>query len=284
MDKTKPIAILSNPSAGRGGSVQVVKVITRLLDAKQITYSVFHEQWPTDYLGFTSVWIVGGDGTLNYFINHYPVGKIPMAIFKAGTGNDFANFLYGDASPEGMIEIILNATPREIDAGICNGLFYLNTVGIGFDGKVLEQMNTVRWMGSFLGYYTAIIRNIFTFKELAYSIKYDDQAYLQGKFLLILVSNSPTTGGGFKVSPLARPDDGVLDLITCRPLTVLKRLFSLPAIREGRHLGFDFIRHTLIKELLIECASPVPAQVDGELIVANSFTCKILPGHFNFLY
>lgn len=284
MDKTKPIAILSNPRAGRGRSTQMVKAITGLLDIKQVTYSAFNEQWPSDYQAYASVWIVGGDGTLNYFINHYPVAKIPMAIFRAGTGNDFANFLYGEASLSGMIEIILNATPRAIDTGICNGIYYLNTVGIGFDGKVLEQMNTVRWMGSFLGYYTAIIRNIFTFKELAYSIKYDHQESMQGKFLLILVSNSPSTGGGFKVSPLARPDDGVLDLITCRPLTVLKRLFSLPAIRKGRHLRFDFIRHNTIKEVHIECASPVAAQVDGELILASSFSCKILPGHFNFLY
>ncbi|ULQ52870.1 diacylglycerol/lipid kinase family protein [Flavihumibacter fluvii] len=280
----KPIAILCNPRAGKHRSAKIFQTITSKLVERSIPFHGFEEEWPDQLNGFSAAWLIGGDGTLNYFINHYRQARLPLAIFKGGTGNDFAEYLYGKANTTEMVDIILQARPKPIDAGICNGQLFLNTIGIGFDGKVLEQMNTIRWMGSFFGYYTAIIKNIFTFKEPLYSIQSDQQQPVKGRFLLVLVSNAPTTGGGFKVSPFARPDDGALNVITCGPLSVIKRLCSLPSVRTGNHLRFPFIHHHTIQSIQIDCALRVPAQVDGELMVTNSFTCNVLPKHYLFLY
>ncbi len=196
----KPIAILCNTRACKNQSTQIFHSIAKILKEKNIAFIEFSDQWPEQLNQFSAAWIIGGDGTLNYFINYYHQVKLPIELFKGGTGNDFATFLYGKASLTEMVYIVLDAVPEAIDAGVSNGRYFLNTIGIGFDGKVLEHMKTIRWMGSFIGYYFAIIKNIFSFKESMYTICADGRNTFAGRFLLILVSNAPTTGGGFKVS------------------------------------------------------------------------------------
>lgn len=284
MGMKKPIAIVLNPKAGKGQAEKICQAIIHALRKLGHPFEIFRADWPVDFQSFGSVWIVGGDGTLNYLVNHATGPLPPMVIFKGGTGNDFARHLYGEADTGEIIRIALGAAPRPVDAGICNGQYFLNTIGVGFDGKVLRSMTTIRWLGSFLGYYTAIIKNIFSFREPLFRLEISGKPVIQGRFLLVQVSNAPTTGGGFKVSPLANIQDGQLNLLTCRPLNFLKRFFVLPAVRKGKHLSFPFVEHKLIQQVSIDAAMILPAQVDGELIEASRFDCVIIPDKFLFIF
>ena len=107
---------------------------------------------------------------------------------------------------------------------------------------------------------------------------------ISGKFLLVMITNSTQTGGGFMVSPEAIIDDGKLNMVLCKPLPVLKRLKNLPIIEKGKHLTKDFIIHQEVGDIKIECEKETLAQIDGELISAKSFDIKILPGHYFFKY
>lgn len=279
-----PIAILLNSRAGKHHAAEILQTITATLFGKGIAFDVFTNQWPEHYTGYAAIWLIGGDGTLNYFINHYPEVKLPLALFKGGTGNDFATHLYGKAGTREMIEIILNASPQPVDAGICNGQLFVNTIGIGFDGEVLKQMNAIRWLGGTFGYYAAIIKNIFTFREPELTIATDQEEPFRQSCLLLLLSNAPTTGGGFRVSPKASVADGYLNLIFCKPLNRIKRIRFLPAVRKGKHLRFGVVTHQPVKSCTFQANQLLPAQIDGELVYAQSFSCGILPGYCSFLY
>lgn len=78
----------------QGGLELTTKIISELSN-KQIPYSLFKAIWPPDFNGFTDIWLVGGDGTLNYFVNNYQEIVLPLVIFKGGSGNDFHWMLYG---------------------------------------------------------------------------------------------------------------------------------------------------------------------------------------------
>ena len=71
MTTEKNIAILCNALAGVGKAILLAEKIEGAVSQKQISFTVFKEKWPEDFDGFTDIWIVGGDGTLNYYINHY---------------------------------------------------------------------------------------------------------------------------------------------------------------------------------------------------------------------
>lgn len=273
---------MHNPLAGKRASNRILNLIVSRLKESGINFILYNQNWPGDYSGFTEIWLVGGDGTLNYFINHFEF-IIPLALFKGGTGNDFAWKLYGDISTNDQIDLVLQAKAKPVDAGICNGLYFLNTVGIGFDGKVLGLMNTIRYLGSMPGYYLAVFKTILTYREPLFQITGE---YLQmtGKLLLCVVSNAPRTGGGFLLSPQADPVDGLLNLLLCKPLRLFQRLKLLSRVKKGQHINLPVIDHSLIEKISIHCGTSLPAQMDGELIQAPTFNIGIARNKFRFLY
>ncbi len=277
------VALAINPTAGRGLSTKLAKQLISLLTAKQIDHTAFTDNWPADFNGFTEVWIIGGDGTLNYFINHYPTVNLPLAIFKGGTGNDFAWKLYGNCSTKEQFELVITARPKPIDAASCNNSLFINGVGIGFDGEVLDSIKTIRFIGGHIGYYLIVLKKILTFKESRFKI-YSNRILADGKFLLVMINNSSRTGGGFHVSPKAIVNDGFLDLVLVKPLSILKRFFYLPKIEKGKHLRLPFVNHFTGTEFTVECERELKAQLDGELIRAQKFTISMLKGQFLFKY
>jgi diacylglycerol kinase (ATP) len=277
------IAILVNPKAGKGKSLMIMEQLQILLQQRSINHQTFTNEWPAQFEGFTDVWIIGGDGTLNYFINHYPDIQLPLAIFKGGTGNDFAWKLYDDCSLIEQLQIVLSSTPQPVDAAQCNKYLFLNGVGIGFDGAVLKQMKAIRIIGGHLGYYLVVLKTILSFKESRFKISGENIKY-DGKLLLVMVNNSSRTGGGFHVSPQASVNDGLIDLVISTPLSVLKRFVYLPKIEKGNHLKLPFIQHHTGEQFTISCDLELPAQLDGELIVAKEFNFSVLKDHFLFRY
>jgi diacylglycerol kinase family enzyme len=154
------IAIVVNPIHPK--ALSVADTIRRLLHEKSIEHTLFTSQWPQNWIDFTEAWIIGGDGTLNYFINQYPQFDLPLALFKGGTGNDFHWLLYGTISVEQQVEIVLNATPQPVDAGLCNNRLFINGVGIGFDGKVVKDLAGKKKKKA--SYLLTILKNIFRYK------------------------------------------------------------------------------------------------------------------------
>jgi YegS/Rv2252/BmrU family lipid kinase len=284
MSESGTIAILGNVKAGRHHAERIAREIIAILESRAIPYQYFGHQWPASLSSFHSLWVIGGDGTMNYLINHVSGHVPPMVLFKAGTGNDFAKQLYGNASVKQTVEIALAATPRPVDAGICNGQYFINIAGIGFEGEVLKHMKAIRWLGPFWGYNLAVIRVIMGFREPVYNITIDDGRIDTKMLLLLMVSNAPETGGGFRVSPLAEVNDGKLDLVTVTRLGALKRLIHLPSVRKGKHLSLPFVEHRTLRKISITADREVKAQLDGEMISGKQFEIEICPAKFQFLY
>lgn len=277
------IGIFVHPPAGNGKALQAAALIEKLLAEKNILFSTYRNRWPDTIAAHDQAWIVGGDGTLNYFINQYRQIDIPLVIFKGGTGNDFAWQLYGDMDIPQQVARALTAAPQLADAGICNGKLFVNSVGIGFDGEVLRSMGAIRQMGGHLGYWWVVIKKIFRFKEFYFTIHADGKQF-SNKFLLVNIANASRTGGGFLISPQAKMNDGALNLVLCKPLRLLQRLRFLPVIEKGKHLQLPFITHQQIHHIQVCCSTSAFAQLDGELIQNETFNITILPGHFLFIF
>ena len=134
-----------------------------------------------------------------------------------------------------------------------------------------------------MGYLWIVLRKIFSFKEKYYQTECNNDN-LSARYLLVMITNSSSTGGGFIVSPEAKIDDGKLNVVLCKPMNVFKRLKNLPVIEKGKHLYKDFIVHRIINNIKIECEKETLAQIDGELFSAKTFDIKILPNQYLFKY
>ncbi|MCX6314610.1 MAG: diacylglycerol kinase family protein [Sphingobacteriales bacterium] len=277
------IALLVNPTSGKGKAVKIGHWLEDKLSAMAIPHLLFVGNWPSQFEQHTEIWIIGGDGTINYFVNHYKGIQLPLALFAGGTGNDFAWKLYGDISVEDQFQLLLHAEAKPVDVACCNDVYYLNSLGIGFDGEVLRSMNAIRWMGGHLGYLLVVIRKIFSFREFRFKINTGSEIFDE-RFLLVIINNSSRTGGGFMVSPKASLTDGLLDLVLCKPLSLFKRLRYLPVIEKGKHLDLPYIHFCHTPGVQVICNQETSGQIDGELITAKTFDIKVLPGCLNFRY
>ncbi len=277
------VAILENARAGNGQSAKQSGWLAQSLTQRNIKATIFPEKWPDDLEEFSDVWLIGGDGTLNYFINQYPDCTKPLALFKGGTGNDFAWRLYGNKSREAQLEQVLRADIKKVDIGKCNDQYFINCLGVGFDGEILNSMKSIRILGGHIGYLLAVIKKIFFFKEYTYTIQSKNEQW-QEKFLLVMVVNSNRSGGGFFVAPDAAIDDGKLDMVLCKKLPIWKRLKYLPVIQKGKHLHLPYIIHRMGHSFHIQCEKELAIQIDGELRFASSLSIEVMAGKFLFRY
>ena len=278
------IAIATNTLAGSGKALKLAEKIHGILKDRKISSHVFTQKdWDDRFYNFDQVWIVGGDGTLNYFVNRFNNIKKPLCIFNGGTGNDFHALLFGKTTVEEQVAHVLQSTPKPIDAGKCNDRYFLNGVGIGFEGAVAKSLQGVnKWFGK-TSFLISILKHIFFYKEKQYTITSAEKT-TEGKFLMISIANGTRYGGGFYVAPLAKPDDGLFDANLVKPLSPFKRLKYLPVIEKGKHLELAFIDYYNTKQINIKSDKPIQAHLDGEYLESNELIIEILPAHFNFIF
>ena len=104
------------------------------------------------------------------------------------------------------------------------------------------------------------------------------------KFLLALIVKSSRAGGGFFIAPPAELNDGLLNMVLSKKISILKRLWYLPVIKKGKHLHLPFIIHRHAEKITIKCEKELPIQVDGELLYAKDIQIEVLPSQFLFRY
>jgi diacylglycerol kinase family enzyme len=184
---------------------------------------------------------------------------------------------------EDQIDHVLQSAPKPIDAGKCNDRYFLNGVGIGFEGAVAKSLQGVNKFGGKTSFMLSILKHILFYKEQQYIITSAEKT-VTGKFLMISIANGTRYGGGFYVAPLAKPDDGLFDANLVKPLSPLKRLRYLPVIEKGKHLNLPFIDYYNTQKIIIKSDQVIQSHLDGEYLEAKEFVIEILPAHFNFIY
>ena len=278
------IAIVTNSKAGSGKAIKLAYKVQDILNSKSIQSKIFLEKdWNETIYSYSQVWIVGGDGTVNYFVNRFSLIKVPLCIFNGGTGNDFYALLYGKIDLLSQIEKVLTSEPKPIDAGKCNEYYFLNGVGIGFEGAVAKELMGINKFAGKTSFLFSILKQIFKYKEQTYLLE-SKEFNTTAKYLMLSIANGTRYGGGFLVAPKAKPNDGLFDANLVAPLSPFKRLRYLPVIEKGKHLNLSFIKYFNTDKISIKSSQIIQAHLDGEYIEDYELNIEILPSHFNFLY
>jgi diacylglycerol kinase (ATP) len=249
------------------------------------SFQSFTAKLPLILDGFTDVIIMGGDGTINYVANHFKRINIPIGIIGCGTGNDFTQLLFEKKAIEQHFETALFATPQPIDIGSCNGLLFINGVGIGFDGWVVNKLLAKSLFTGKAAYYSTVISLLLFYRESNITITIDGEVYNTSLFMLS-AANGKTYGGGFKVAPKASLTDGLLDVLIVKKISLFQRLRYLPVLEKGKHLDkpLPFIEYKHAKHITVKSNIDLQAHLDGEHLIAKTFEIEILPKYFMIRY
>lgn len=277
------IAIVCNPLAGVGRAVALADKIAQSLKKRNISFQLFKENWPQHWEGYSDIYIVGGDGTLNYFINHYSDIELPLVIFNGGTGNDFHWMLYGKTDFEKQLDLVLNSEAKPIDCGKCNDRFFLNGLGIGFEGEVAGSLTGKKKQFGKKSFLLAVLKKILLYRAKFYKITMEGKV-MDSRNMMISIMNGKRAGGDFHISPESSPNDGLLNVVMVEPISVLKRIKYLPVIEKGNHLNLGIIRHFNTTNLILACEEPIASHLDGEYYSIHKMNVSIIPGKFKFRY
>ena len=298
MDKiNKEWVFIVNPIAGNGyGQAIVPKLKEMLLKHNVEADIVFTEksghatELSKEYLnkGFRYIIAVGGDGTFNEMcrplINNQ---NITVGIIPAGTGNDFIQILgFPNRFEDPDWDIFFNRSVIRMDAGSCNGMIFLNGMGLGFDAEVAAENYTEPGKvkkGSKYKYIWHIVKTLLFFREKKMTVVTETGRHETDCFINTIAIGR-RFAGGFYLTPKAVANDGLLDVCMIKRLSLLERFSILLKVPKGEHIADKRVNYYQTKEIDLEFPQVVPFHVDGELNFSDKFVVTTLPEALNIIY
>ena len=237
--------------------------------------------------GFKNIIAVGGDGTVNEIVRSIIDRDITLGVVPAGTGNDFVQIpgFKGNFTEDDW-KIFFTKNTVKMDVGRCNGGYFMNGMGLGFDAQVAAENykdgEAVK-SGGASKYLWHIIKTLLFYKEQPmYSIIEGNKK--QTKCFINTISIGRRFAGEFFLTPKAIANDGLLDVCMIKELTFPGRVKIFLKVPKGRHIDDENVNYYQTNKLSLEFDNEVPYHLDGELFFASRFEVDILPNKLNLIY
>ena len=265
--------VLYNPYAGDGWNDE-----KRASAEKKLGECEFVDMTKADYASLfgekkdTYFVIIGGDGTLNRFINDTVGMTLPEHILylAGGSGNDFLHDVNGAQSTDKPVEI--NKYMKNLPTVTVNGKtsLFLNGVGYGIDGYCCRVGDEIKEKQHKKPNYTAIAIKglLFFFKPADAVITVDGVKKEYKKVWLAPTMNGRYYGGGMMATPKQdRLGDGTLSVLVWHCGSKIKTLSVFPKIFSGEHVNHTNMCEVLTgRNIKVEFSRPTELQIDGETI------------------
>ncbi len=286
-----------NPYGGGKKGPKILKDVLPLFELKNIELNIIETEYAghnrdlanqLNMDGYDGFCCIGGDGTLNEVINGLLTRKdrlkFPIGLITGGTGNSFMHDL-DCLDPIEAANKIISDKRRFIDVFSCNTdgkTFYgFNILGWGIPTDANILADKLRWMGPQRYNFASIIEVLRHKKRFARLII--DNNSIGADFAFIIGCNTIHTGKGMRMAPLARLNDGLIDLIIVRKVSRFKLLKLFPKVFSGKHIGDPGVDYRQVKQFKIMSEDKSQLNLDGEVLGSTPVEVKILPKEVEIL-
>ena len=225
---------------------------------------------------------------------------VVLGVLACGRGNDFAAAIGVPLEPEVAIETLVAGTPIHVDLGRCyqsntveaisesrpvetisesRPEYYFTTIATcGYDAEVSRRAakGTPLFAGT-ASYAYAAVETLFYYEPPVVHLKGDFGTY-DGEILLTATGITNRYGGGFKIVPNARIDDGLFDVCIIRPVSELTVLRLMVTLFWGGHVSHPAVSMHQTRTLTIETETPLLLYADGEPMCETPVTIEIIEG------
>ena len=228
---------------------------------------------------------------------------LPVLVVAAGSGNDFARSVglgrVRDSLAAWRKFCGDSANVRSVDLGVIAAVetaggapaphvppaphvapaphgtrYFCCVAGVGLDGEVARRANRLpRWLRGHGGYGLTVVPTIFTFAPLPMKIltssEGKDESWTVRSDQPILVAafaNTPSFGGGMKIAPRAKMDDGLLDICVVGAVPPLRLLRLFPSVYSGHHLTMPEVQYFQASRVRVETEPSLDVYADGEYV------------------
>ena len=218
---------------------------------------------------------LGGDGTINEVLNGLDTEKVKFGIIPSGSGNDFIAAAGIPEDPIEATDLILNCEAKPTDYMVCGGVRGLNIIGTGIDVDILNRCKKSKILRGKLQYVISLIISLILFKFYKFRICKGEEK-TEKEALIACVGNGNRFGGGIRMCPEAKIDDGELDFVIAGKLKKRKIPHAFVKLMQGKILEQDFTSFERCEHVRLEFDKPVTIQVDGELYDGLDFDLSIV--------
>ena len=300
--------VIVNPQAGNGRTEKIWPNIESALEKSIGSFEVLQTTCRGDatdlsrrILAVDTVRIVavGGDGHLNEVLNGFIENDLPvnpearLSFVMTGTGCDFQRSLGISGKWQNAAAKLKDAKVRKIDVGKVTYTaadktqkirYFDNIASFGLSGAVdhcLEHSRLRDYLGGSPLFLWATIKTVFTHPNQGIRFRIDDGPEEEICSRLGLLANGRYFGGAMHAAPEAELDDGLLDLLMPKEISVAKFLWHLPKIYKGTHLKIPEIFFQKVRKFTAESSEQVILDIDGESPGYLAATFEVLPKILN---
>lgn len=289
------ILIILNPNAGKGRGAELIAKLYDLMDDLAIPKEkLIVTKYPGHATEIASsisnseinVFSVGGDGTLNEIINGLKNNnKVKIGVVPVGSGNDFARAIGNLKKGFSLVKYILSNKSCTCDVGhlcvhsgdkVLIDKKFISSLGIGFDAQVAYKIKSIKYLKGLPLYLVSVFFSLISYKAPYSEVEISNEGVsLQDKLFLFTVGNTETAGGGFKLNPEAKINDGFLNLCMTKNISKMTLLRVLPLAIFGTHIKNKNVTTYKFKELHYSTKEKVYIHTDGESEVMERGDKKI---------
>ena len=299
------ILIIRNPASRGGRNVRCWRSIETALRAELGPVEIAVTAGPGDggriaqegvRAGAELVIAAGGDGTVNEVVNGLlgaavPTGAVELAVIPLGTGDDFARSL-GIRTSRSALRCFTEGSSRSVDIGRvvyrmgpgrAGRSHFVNVGSAGLSAAVAVGLKRRGAAGRGCGAFLRGVAHALRFwQSLPLRLSIDGETVYEGPADLAAIANGSHFGGGMRVAPLARLDDGLFDIVLVRGMPRRRLVRKLPRLYWGGHIGQREVLHFRGRQVeLVPAAGAPPAlplELDGEPRGALPASFELLPG------
>jgi YegS/Rv2252/BmrU family lipid kinase len=251
--------------------------------------------------GHRLVIAVGGDGTFNEVVNgllqarngssSIDADSPRIGMIAQGTGGDFRKALGLDHRLDRYLEALGSGRERPLDVGKFSGggktdHYFVNILSVGMGGLVDRYVaDASRMLGGKAAYFGASVRALINARlgNVKATITHQGKTEQHKiRSFMIAICNGRYFGGGMHVAPMAKVDDGILELVALGATSKLGFAITSRAIYTGAHIGQPGTVHLRGEKIVLDLANEDARDVflldvDGEPMGGLPLTVEIVP-------
>jgi diacylglycerol kinase (ATP) len=277
-----------NPTAGKGKALKRISEIKDVMKKNEEDYIIEVTERPGHAVeiankysksGVFRVYSVGGDGTLNEVLNGMAESGCSLGVIPAGSGNDFIRSIYCFENEKDIVKKVINGNEEYVDLGKVNGRYFLNISSAGIDAEVTynaRELKRLPLISGHMAYLFSIFTTVFKYKSRYMELKIDNK-HIRDNTLLFAVANGIYYGGGMKIAPDARLNDGIFEICHVQNVSKGKILRLFPKLIKGEHNTIKEVSFHKGKNITLNCDEEFTLNIDGELLRTQEASFGIIP-------
>lgn len=294
-----------NPTAGKKNSYEVIKEKLNILlqeeKYKDIKYEIYETKGKNDATNFAReycerekdeelrFYACGGDGTINEVVNGiYGYSNASFSCYPCGSGNDFVKVFKDSDFTD--LKALIDGEKQKIDLIRVNGKYCVNITNVGFDAAVAYNMTKFKNLPLVTGksaYTLGLIKSLFSEMKHYADIYIDGNKIDEKGFLLGCACNGICCGGSYYCNPYGKVDDGIMDCLVVKHMSIFKFLKMVKKYQNGTYLEDEKIMQYINvykpqNMKIISLKKDIKYGLDGETYKEKEINIELVKECINF--